>query len=522
MSKTKKRDPSGRRSPLPEILSTALLFLGLLCYFASRWYLFSFSGQSFNALLFTLFSGLAGTDSDLLVSFLRGPLLLSLCCAAFFAFLLCQRSPFRLVVRLFRRRVTVSPVPRRVYCWLCVLTFLALLIPAEEAVGMRAWFQDARNHSDLLDREYVDPSQVQVTFPEKKRNLIYIFMESMENTFCSAEQGGAMAQCVIPELYRLAEENISFSDSDRLGGWGPVSGTTWTTSGIVAQASGLPLLLPMGQNNDGAAARPLQGATMLWDILNREGYSQAYVMGSSAVFSGLERLFQTHGIDRVYDYDTAAEDGIIPHGYRVFWGMEDSRVYDYARQVLTQMAQGDRPFQLSISTIDTHFPDGYLCDKCPSEYPEPYENVYACASRQVYDFVQWLKEQPFYEDTTVVICGDHLSMAADFFRRNQLEDANRRVYNCIINSPVSAANTSGREITPFDMFPTTLAAMGCQIQGDRLGLGVNLFSDQPTLAEKMGVEALNREIDRSMVPYLFRFHLNPGSAQWLREWLNFE
>ena len=111
MSKTKKRDPSGRRSLLPEILSTALLFLGLLCYFASRWYLFSFSGQSFNALLFTLFSGLAGTDSDLLVSFLRGPLLLSLCCAAFFAFLLCQRSPFRLVVRLFRRRVTVSPVP---------------------------------------------------------------------------------------------------------------------------------------------------------------------------------------------------------------------------------------------------------------------------------------------------------------------------------------------------------------------------------------------------------------------------
>lgn len=522
MRKTKKHNSTQKRGLWPEILCTALLFLGLLCFFSSQWYLFMFAGQSFNALLFTLFSGIAGADNDLLESFCRGPLLLSLCCTAFLAFLLCQRGQFRLVVRFFRRRVTVSPVPRRVYCWLCVLVFLALLIPAEEAVGMREWFQDARNYSDLLTQEYIDPAQVQVRFPEKKRNLVYIFMESMENTFCSTAQGGAMKQSVTPELYQLAEENISFSDSDRLGGWGPISCTTWTTSGIVAQTAGLPLLLPMGQNNDGVAARPLQGATMLWDILNQEGYSQAFVMGSSAIFSGMERLFRTHGIDQVYDYDTAADDGIIPTGYRVFWGMEDTKLYTYARQVITQMAQGEEPFQVCVSTIDTHAPGGWCCAECPTEFPTKYENAYACASRQVYRFVEWLKEQPFYENTTVIICGDHLSMAADYFRQNQLEDTNRRVYNCIINSPVSAANTTNREITPFDMFPTTLAAMGCQIQGDRLGLGVNLFSDQPTLAERLGVETLNNEIDRSMVPYLFRFLLNPGSAEGLRKWLNFE
>lgn len=523
MSKTKKRNSHKKQGWLPEVLCTALLFLGLLCFFSARWYLFTFAGQSFNALLFTLFSGIAGTDNDLLLSFCRGPLLLALCCTAFLAFLLCQRSPFRLVVRFFRRKVTISPIPRRVYCWLCVLAFLALLIPAEEAVGMREWFKNARDYSDLLELEYVDPAQVQVRFPEKKRNLVYIFMESMENTFCSTAQGGAMKQSVTPELYQLAEENISFSDSDKLGGWGPISCTTWTTGGIVAQASGLPLLLPMGQDNDGsAAARPLQGATMLWDILKQEGYSQAFVMGADASFSGMHRLFRTHGIDQIYDHRSASKDGIIPAGYTVFWGMEDTKLYTYARQVITQMAQGEEPFQVCVSTIDTHAPGGWRCAECPTEFPTKYENAYACASRQVYRFVAWLKEQPFYENTTVIICGDHLSMAADYFRQNQLEDANRRVYNCIINSPVSAANTTNREITPFDMFPTALAAMGCQIQGDRLGLGVNLFSDQPTLAERLGVETLNNEIDRSMVPYLFRFLLNPGSAEGLRKWLNFE
>ena len=36
-----------------------------------------------------------------------------------------------------------------------------------------------------------------------------------------------------------------------------------------------------------------------------------------------------------------------------------------------------------------------------------------------------------------------------------------------------------------DMFPTTLASLGAVIDGDRLGLGTNLFSDKPTLAENL-------------------------------------
>jgi phosphoglycerol transferase len=37
-----------------------------------------------------------------------------------------------------------------------------------------------------------------------------------------------------------------------------------------------------------------------------------------------------------------------------------------------------------------------------------------------------------------------------------------------------------------DIFPTTLAALGFEIEGDRLGLGTNLFSDKPTLWEELG------------------------------------
>ena len=46
------------------------------------------------------------------------------------------------------------------------------------------------------------------------------------------------------------------------------------------------------------------------------------------------------------------------------------------------------------------------------------------------------------------------------------------------------------------MYPTTLAALGVKIEGERLGLGTNLFSDKSTLSEKYGVEYVREEIEK--------------------------
>ena len=44
------------------------------------------------------------------------------------------------------------------------------------------------------------------------------------------------------------------------------------------------------------------------------------------------------------------------------------------------------------------------------------------------------------------------------------------------------------------MFPTTLASLDAQIQGDKLGLGVNLFSSRETLTESFGQERIQTEM----------------------------
>ena len=48
-----------------------------------------------------------------------------------------------------------------------------------------------------------------------------------------------------------------------------------------------------------------------------------------------------------------------------------------------------------------------------------------------------------------------------------------------------------------DMFPTTLAAMGFQIKGNKLALGTNLFSSLPTITEKYGIEYIEQEVQKS-------------------------
>ena len=47
-----------------------------------------------------------------------------------------------------------------------------------------------------------------------------------------------------------------------------------------------------------------------------------------------------------------------------------------------------------------------------------------------------------------------------------------------------------------DNFPTTLAAMGVKIEGNRLGLGTNLFSEELTLMESVGEEELKAELKK--------------------------
>ena len=475
---------------------TALLTLAYLCFFASQWFVSVYGRIGFDSILFTLQSSLSGVQSDLIVSFLLRAALPTALCAVLSALLL----------MLARERR-----------WLCALCSIALSLGlmafAAVDVELTDYVWDLLSRSRLYEDHYADPDAVEITFPEEKRNLVYIMLESMETSYLSEAQGGASHTNLIPELYDLARDNINFSHNDGVGGFHATSGASWTIGAIVAQTAGIPLKTPAGiedwQNGYGKDGIFLPGVTSITNLLDEAGYRTSFLCGSDANFGGRKTYYMTHGMDTVYDIYTARRDGIVPKDYFVWWGMEDKYLFEYARQELTELSAQDEPFAFTMLTVDTHHIGGYQCEYCTDEYAETYEQSISCSSRQVLDFVNWLKAQPFWDNTTVVITGDHLSMDNGYFQRNVDPAYGRMVYNCILNAPLTCENTKNRTYAAVDLFPTTLAALGCTIEGDRLGLGTNLFSQRPTLAEEWGFDRFNSELSKASDYYSTHFHSAP-------------
>jgi len=344
--------------------------------------------------------------------------------------------------------------------------------------------------STIYEDYYVDPENVEIIEPSNKKNLIYIYLESMENIYKFDD--GSQCDC-ISNLTKLALDNISFGkDNSSPGGLEVLKGNSWTTSGLLATTAGIHWGFPIENNAMTEYDIFASGLTSLGDILEDHGYNQEFLIGSYADFSGMSKYFTQHGNYKIYDYKCALNDGYTDD--YVWWGLDDACLYGIAKDEITKLANQGKPFDLLMMTIDTHAPTGYICDKCEDNYSDETANVLACADKQVYEFVNWIFEQPFADDTVVIITGDHLRM--DMCMTKNIED--RRIYNCIINSnTVLSLDDSNRNASSMDMFPTVLAALGFEIEGDRLGLGTNLFSNKKTLIEELGKEYLNGELAKA-------------------------
>lgn len=475
------------------ILCSLAILIGFISFNAARWYISVYGNLGFDAILYTLLSDLGNTEGDLITSFINDALVPAVVATAIVVVILFLKAPRKIVLH-FRDKFKISLYPfKRLVSVIASLAITAgLLYSAATQVDLINFLKFILQDSTIYEEGYVDPLEANITFPSQKQNLIYIYLESMETTFLSEEVGGGNDVTPIPELYTLAQENINFSHNEDVGGYAALSGATWTVGGLVSHTAGIPLKTPLDMGgNDYGQDEFLPGVNTLSDLLHENGYYQALMVGSDASFGGRKQYFEQHGTDKIYDLFTARADGIVPEDYMVWWGMEDLYLYEYAKQELPKLAAQDQPFALTMLTVDSHHVDGYVCEYCTNDYEVQYENVLACASRQALEFVNWIQEQDFYENTTIIISGDHPTMDSAFIESNIVPNYERKVYNCFINAKASTDNTKNRQFCTLDMLPTTLSAMGCKIEGDRLGLGTDLFSDTPTFCEEYGTQEFN-------------------------------
>lgn len=366
---------------------------------------------------------------------------------------------------------------------------------------------DNEDDGSFYSKNYVDPDDVKITSSsKKKKNLIYIYVESLETSYINKTNGGAQDNTnYMPKLTKLAKENINFSSTSKVGGFHTINGATWTIAAIMAQSAGVPFALPVGTNNMDEQSSFCSGLTTLGDVLEDQGYTQEFLCGSDSTFAGRQKYFKQHGNYQIFDLYTARAKGYIPADYYDgWWGYEDEYLFEIAKDEATRLSSGDEPFNLTMLTVDLHHVGGKQCSKCGSKYSTNLENVVSCTDTQISEFIDWCQTQDWYENTTIVISGDHPRMDTQLV--DGLERYDRTIYNCFINSSVKTKRgTKNRELTTVDMFPTTLVAMGYKIEGNRLGLGTNAFSNKETLAEKHGYDWLNDQADVSSTWYIKEF-----------------
>ena len=468
------------------VCSFIIVTLVVLICFSIKWMFDTWINLSMDELIYHLTAPLEGTNKEMIWQYVRA-------CVVPTVLIMTGIT----VLVLFERK-------REKPCWRVIAVVVVISILAQTCSVYGAWkkldisgyMANQGEVSTFIDDNYVDPRNVELTFPEQKRNLIYIFLESMEDTYGDTENGGGFEENVIPELTSLARKNEDFSGKDTtLNGGYCMPGATWTMGAMFGQTSGLPLNISIDGNAMDTQEKFFPEIITIGDILESAGYTQTLMMGSDATFGGRRNYFSQHGNYNIKDYNYAIEQGWIPEDYKVWWGYEDQKLFTYAKKELQELASGDQPFNLTLLTVDTHFEDGYPCKICSDTYGDnQYANVMACSSRQVSEFVKWIQQQDFYSNTTIVVTGDHLTMDSDFCDGVD-DNYKRKVYTVYINADATSVSAK-REYTTYDNFPTTLAALGVQIEGDRLGLGTNLFSSIQTLVERYGYETEQKELQK--------------------------
>jgi phosphoglycerol transferase len=376
--------------------------------------------------------------------------------------------------------------------------------------------------STLYEEHYIVPDDVEVTFPAEKRNLIVIVIESLETGFLTVENGGAFTEDLMPEITELAKNNINFSGSSGIGGVVQLYGTEWTAAGIVSYYSGVPLAVSfLNQtewNNYGQLSDEfLPGASGVGDILHDAGYNGYFFLGSDIAFGGRDKYFKNHKNTVIFDYNYFKNNNFIPKNYNVWWGIEDRKLYRFSKDIILDIAK-EGPFFITFLTADTHPSGGYLDEEAEEVFDFQYKNVLRDTSKQLSAFVGWIQDQDFYENTTIVILGDHLYQDSsifpgkfkiqklsskyekDYFIKNDENAYNRYPLNIFINSLLNPDGAKGKSLSHFDMFPLLLESIGGVYDAEGLGLGRSLYSGE-TLVGKYGSAAMNEQLRRKSELY---------------------
>lgn len=303
----------------------------------------------------------------------------------------------------------------------------------------------------------------------KGKNVVVVQLESFQNFLIGLKLDGQEAT---PNLNRLAQESFYFDRFYQMVGQGNTSDAEF----VVNTSFYIP--------ESGAATMDYayKDVPSLPKLLKAQGYDSATFHTNVVDFWNRRELYKAVGFDQFYDKPFFGEQD------SVYFGADDEVLYAKTLDKLKEMDASGKPFYAQLISMTAHHPFT-LTPEMPAGQelvlPERYEDTLVgdyIRSQHYADyafgrFIEGLKQSGLWEDTLLVVYGDHQGLPIFSLDRKDKElmaeiFGHEYGYPDMINIPLMIASpgvTEPRRIETLggqiDLLPTIANLAGASLDG---------------------------------------------------------
>lgn len=314
-------------------------------------------------------------------------------------------------------------------------------------------------YSDIFkkvkDEEYVTNDEIKILNPgEKHKNLIMIYLESYDLSYLTNPAINKYTQ----DISKIAKNGEFYSNIEQL------NGTMGTQAGIVSSQCGVKYLSYFIFSNPYGKINTKQKLTCFPDVLNKAGYEQIFIGGAD------KKLFNKGNYLLSHKYNIVEDKHSLLTKYPNFetnlnsWGISDSDIFEVAQKEYMRLSKLKKPFNITILTTATHNPNGLKDNRCKNSDENELLNAIECTNDLVKNFVDFIKKQPNYKNTIIVILPDHRQYEVNVLA-NKIKPDEKKLFVIILNTQ----KISGTKIYYTDLPQIILKRLNIKSNANFLG-----------------------------------------------------
>lgn len=370
-----------------------------------------------------------------------------------------------LLTRTFDREILVKNIGT--YNYHIYDAFLQSKSSAQRALADGGELIDIENYNRV---NYKEPNDEMFGIA-KGKNVILISLESTQSFVINRTVNG---QVITPFLNEFLKDSYYFDNFYHQTGQGKTSDSEFIVENSLYPLSRGAVFFTHSGNEYRATP----------EILNENGYFTAALHANNKSFWNRDIMYDSLGYQRFY----SLPDYVVSEENSIGWGLKDEDFFQQSIQHLTEMP---KPFYAKFITLTNHFPfelgeeDSYIQPYTSgSKTLNNYFPTVRYQDEALKNFIQSLKDKGLYEDSIIVLYGDHYGISENHnkamgeylgeevtpFVSTQLQ----RV-PFIIHIPGQNGKTISTVSGQIDIKPTILHLLGVDTK-ENLEFGRDLFS----------------------------------------------